>query len=448
MTHHDRTGLSQKPINLDSICVAVNHGCMGLPQELVDHVIRMLHDDLPALKACSLTCKAMFASTRHLIHQILYLTPRNYEGILIGKEEFCDQGPNNQLHFLSYVGERGLLRYARQVYIHNAQQDYIPTSGSFTPGTLLPHLHHFWSLDRVSTLIIERYDADLWANHYKSAFIHFYPTLTSLTLRRPSGHHRALFRFILQFPNLQCLCLEWSDEHAQWIRQKMTAPAFANQSLTVREHLRIAHIDDAVLWPIDFTDEIQNRFNFRSVELEDSFGIHGGRLLDTCARTVEYLTIVPGAMGMYRLYPHSLLAIYTWLISPPTGSPRFGDLELTELTSLRRLTFRQVFDNGSAAAPTFLPIVTITSSLFSEFVLELGRLPPYLCRTYWREWGQMDRILAVRFAIRRDFRFIIRTGKLDAPNIFQGFAKEGLPFLARLGCIHFETSDSVDIFCR
>ena len=85
--HHDRTGLSQKPINLDSICVAVNHGCMGLPQELVDHIMDMLYVDLQALKACSLTCKAMFSSTRHLIHQTLCLNVRNNNSILTREEK-------------------------------------------------------------------------------------------------------------------------------------------------------------------------------------------------------------------------------------------------------------------------------------------------------------------------------------------------------------------------
>ena len=40
---------------------------MILPTELVDYIMDILRDDLRALKACSLTCWAMFASTRHLI---------------------------------------------------------------------------------------------------------------------------------------------------------------------------------------------------------------------------------------------------------------------------------------------------------------------------------------------------------------------------------------------
>ena len=75
-------GVPEQPVGLNLICSTINEGCMGLPQELVDHIVDTLHEDLPALKACSLTCKAMFASTRHLIHQTLCLTPRNNERVL------------------------------------------------------------------------------------------------------------------------------------------------------------------------------------------------------------------------------------------------------------------------------------------------------------------------------------------------------------------------------
>ena len=49
---------------------------MGLPQEVGDRIVDMLQDDGSALRACSLTCKVMFTSTRHLIHQ----TPLRLEG--------------------------------------------------------------------------------------------------------------------------------------------------------------------------------------------------------------------------------------------------------------------------------------------------------------------------------------------------------------------------------
>jgi hypothetical protein len=275
---------------------------MSLPQELVDHIIDTLHDDLPALKACSLTCKSMFASTRHLIHQTLCLTPRNNESVLTREEEkqlrsLKWKHQDVQLRFLSYMGERGFLQYTRKVYIHNARQDDTHNTGTFAPDTLRPHMHHFQSMDRVHAITVELCDGDVWANHYKSCFAHFYPTLTSLTLRRPLGHYRRVLQFVLQFPNLENLCLEWLDGNVGRARPTLTAPTIFNPSSLPHGHFRLAHIDGTVHWPTDFAYELGNGFTFQSVELEDSFGDHGQHLLDTCSDNIQDLTITPSSKG-------------------------------------------------------------------------------------------------------------------------------------------------------
>ena len=73
--HTPRRGhesLLAKRVDLGLIAAEVHGGCMGLPQEIVDHIMDMLQNDVIALKACSLTCKVMFVSARHLIHHTLY----------------------------------------------------------------------------------------------------------------------------------------------------------------------------------------------------------------------------------------------------------------------------------------------------------------------------------------------------------------------------------------
>ena len=44
-------------------------GWKHLLLELVDEILGYLLDDLDALRACSLTCKHLFGTTRPLIHQ-------------------------------------------------------------------------------------------------------------------------------------------------------------------------------------------------------------------------------------------------------------------------------------------------------------------------------------------------------------------------------------------
>ena len=268
---------------------------MGFPQELIDHIMDMLQDDLPSLKACSLTCKAMFISTRHLIHRTLLLTAQNNQSVLTreDKSRYLRRNKHdNELRFLSYLGERGLLRYTRTVHINMAR--------TFIPDTLSPHLHHFQSLDQVHSLAIERYDIVSWADHYKTCFVHFYPTLTSLTLTRPFNHYRLLLQFALQFPNLENLCFEWLMAEER-IRTDLPLPTLIDESPPLRGHLRLAGVDTVVKWPVDLEHELPNRINFRSVELEGFFGSRAQHTLNACSHTLEELTIVPHETGMRQL---------------------------------------------------------------------------------------------------------------------------------------------------
>ncbi|KAF9781793.1 hypothetical protein BJ322DRAFT_246022 [Thelephora terrestris] len=190
-------------VDLNRICAAIQYGCMGLPRELVDYITSMLRDDFRALTACSLTCKAMFASTRPFIHATLRLTRRNNERVLNHRErnELRRRTGHHEFRFLSYMGEHGFFRYTRHVEIRD------PT---LTLDNLQSHLHHLQSLNQIHTLTLWFCDAVEGPNRYKPCFTHFYSTLTSLALICPSGAYRALMQFALQFPKLENLSIEWS----------------------------------------------------------------------------------------------------------------------------------------------------------------------------------------------------------------------------------------------
>jgi len=277
---------AEEPVDLGQIAGAVHYGCMGLPQELVDHTIEILHDDLRALKACSLTCKAMFASTRHLIHQTLRLTRWNNQSVLTLAEQYRYLRWDHhdiELRFLSFMGERGFLQYPRHLYIR--------LDSKLTPDTLIPHLNHFQSLDRIHSLTIDAYYGSIWRNYHIACFHHFYPTLTSLTLHRPINHYRYVLQFALQFPNLQNLCIEHMDD-GEPIRPDSTIPPIVDKSPPLRGHLRLVDVG-SVEWPTEFANDLPGGINFRSVELQGVFWDHGQRILTACAGTLEDLTIVP-----------------------------------------------------------------------------------------------------------------------------------------------------------
>ena len=123
-------------------------------------------------------------------------------------------------------------------------------------------------------------------------------------------------------------------------------------------------------------------------------------------------------------------------------------LEFTELKALRRLTLRVGFTQTLGLAFGCLPTSTITSPVFSEFVMEVGGVPPhpgpsgpYL--VYWGFWERSDTLLERRFASRGGFKFIVRTSELETEEAFQQQTKDAFPMLANRGSIHFETSPSI-----
>ena len=279
-------------VDLSSIAAAIHYGCMGLPQELIDHIMDVLRNDFPSLKACSLTCKAMFASTRRLIHWTINLTERNNRNVLTPEElrrhnwgNPCD---HTQLSILSHMGEGGLLRYARRVRIH--------THGRFTMGVLITHLHYFQSLDRVHTLSIAEFDAGSWLPHLHGTFFgHFYPTLTSLTLYEPLYNLHLLLQFVLQFPELENLCLVWPRSDGP----KFNTDPSVDHHPPLRGRLQLIGCDPVDRWPADFVREFPNGMNFRMVELESFHGAYAQNVLDGCAHTLEDLTFASYSVGKY-----------------------------------------------------------------------------------------------------------------------------------------------------
>lgn len=128
-------------------------------------------------------------------------------------------------------------------------------------------------------------------------------------------------------------------------------------------------------------------------------------------------------------------------------------LDYTENVVLRRLTFRVPFSNVPALPAKLIAttVPTITSLLFCEFVLELGKLPSQFTQSsskHWGPWGEIDSFFDEKFAERADFKVIIRTGKLYDRKTFQAHAKERFPMLEGRGRIQFETSYSIDQYWR
>ena len=259
---------------------------MGLPQEVVDCIMDTLQDDMDVLKACSLTCKPMFASTRHLIHRTLHVSWENNQKVFaLAENERYVQGDRwgLELRFLSFMGERDLLKYTRHLNIS--------IGWTFSPSALEPHLQYFQSLDRIHTLTIHWYYALIWGDVCNTYFTHFYPTLTTLVLHSPTGHYRFVLQFVLQFPNLENLTLESLQGGTQSL-PGISLPPAVTKSPPLCGHLQfvgLSQMDPA--WTREFAFDLPNGINFHSVEFRDVHWEHGQQILDGCADSLEEFTV-------------------------------------------------------------------------------------------------------------------------------------------------------------
>ena len=259
---------------------------MGLPQEVVDRIMDMLQDDRRALEGCSLTCKAMFASTRHLIHQTLHVTKENNQRILTSKEKKKHARGDYllALRLLSFMGEHDLLKYTRHL---NISIGYF----AFSPNILEPHLRHFKSLDRVNTLTIYSYDGVLWRDVYNTYFTQFYPTLTTLALRYPTSHYRFVLQFALQFPNLENFTLE-GLRHETGDYPGTSVPPIVTQHPPLNGRFRCAFLYSRdPEWAKELAFGPLRGINFRSVEFRDVHWEHCQHILDGCASSLEEFTV-------------------------------------------------------------------------------------------------------------------------------------------------------------
>ena len=118
-------------------------------------------------------------------------------------------------------------------------------------------------------------------------------------------------------------------------------------------------------------------------------------------------------------------------------------LNLKDVTNLRSFTLPVDFEDirypYEALAET---LQTITSSSFSEFVLEVGRVfatrePTHCAWKWWGTWTELDKMFE-RLDTKRGFRVVIRVEKLDMEPYFFSQAEDLLPSMAARKGIVFE----------
>ena len=155
-----------------------------VPYEVVEMTIAHLAHDVDALKACSLTCRSWnIVAVPHIQHTLVLgrgVAPSGFK-------------PLPMLHAL------GLMPLVKEIRV----EQWGGVGTWFVPHALnLNALRYFSAFANVHTLKIQNFEICRFIPGIERYFVHFSPTLRSVTLYDPYGTPRQLAHFLSLFPNL------------------------------------------------------------------------------------------------------------------------------------------------------------------------------------------------------------------------------------------------------
>ena len=198
-------------VDLHGLCVSYQCvGAMGLPRDIIEEIVDFHREDTRTLKACSLTCRALFSAARGLIHERVRLPlwkmypPPSLVGRIMTKvlpEQRATDWYGMRIRYLLMGGKHGLLGYAREVDID------LGHSSNFGPEALEACLPHFRFFTQVHTLRIRGYSVAKFLPAFGRHFTQLVPTLRSLQLPRYTDGVHEVVEFVCMFPHLDNLSL-------------------------------------------------------------------------------------------------------------------------------------------------------------------------------------------------------------------------------------------------
>jgi len=268
-----------------------------LPQELINYIFFMLNDDLRSLKACSSTCKLMFASARRIIHQKIYLSfEKNWELLTLTERRryLSEDRVGLAVKVLSELAARGVLPYARQLFI-NLERD-------FTPTNLQPFNHHFQCFDRIQELTISMLDTPGFLESFDTYFANIVPTLRSLHLEGPTGETRDILDFICRFPYLDDLSLKMSiptDPRDRRTWSSGTLPVIKCMP-PFRGRLRLDGIIERRGSLLQQLASLPGKRRFRSIVFRNCESETEQPIIDACCGTLESVSTTWGKFSKCR----------------------------------------------------------------------------------------------------------------------------------------------------
>ena len=278
-------------------------GWNRLPPELVDKILAYLSDDLPSLKASSLTCKVILSSARPLIRSWLYLsTPtqnRKPKGRFIKSLlKRPKEGPDGFERLIA-ADRQGLLQHTRHLVIK--------TSGlSSVPQSIQPYIPYLRSITKLRTLVLDRLDISTFIPMFDDCLGMFTHSLQSLDIKHTWASDSELLSFISRFPLLEDLSIRYRYARLFLL---MPLPLMLRTSPPFRGHLNLSLIRSSHTL-CEAMAQLPGGLHFTSLELKDCE--EPGAILTACQltlRSITYTWTTIQGKHHYILHKRSILTV-------------------------------------------------------------------------------------------------------------------------------------------
>ena len=261
-------------------------GWKRLPQELVDEILGCLRDDLGALKACSLTCKPLFAATRPLIHQrvclassLSWIERPKPKGSLFTLR----RGDPEALRQLADADRSDLLHHIRHII-------FKMEDASFNPGNIHKYHPYLRSMTNLRSLTLKPFRAHQIIPISSECLDMFTNPVQQPNTRNVYVTDRQLLSIVPQFPLLEDLTIV-SPTLAVG-RPEHPFPA-TTQSPSLRGKLALVQANSKELF--DGLAVLPGGLNCRSLELHRCKDPQA--VLDACSHSV---TSVSYSWGLWQ----------------------------------------------------------------------------------------------------------------------------------------------------
>jgi hypothetical protein len=268
--------------NLALIDANYSGGWMGLPRELVDMIFEYLKTDRDTLASCSLTCRALFCSARHIIHEQLYVAGPRVPPFLNRLTKWCWIYHRRYFRVLSLADDADLTPYTRHLIVEAGQV--------LTPRSLRQYIPNFQKYLWLTSITLTRFDPTPFLPVFDRYFLHLSHSLRSLHLISPQGPPVATMDFISRFRNLDDLEFNPVPKPPRKPQEHQTPLGPERWFSPLGGTLRIANTDSRRANSLEALLHLPSGPRFRSLQFVCCKDVNATGIMRKCSSTVESVT--------------------------------------------------------------------------------------------------------------------------------------------------------------